>query len=156
MARVNSGVNPKYLSDQHLVAESVEITMITGGLRFHNYKIKGEIPNQFPMGKGHMNFFKNKLLYLSIRLAEVNAEMTRRGFKPGTFIDLEEFPEELHGAWNPTWKDTIHLRERVVDRLKYPKSGKLGKQYHRYKGQVLGENLDNFCNNLLQSEIYYV
>ena len=156
MSRVNVGVNPKLLSDQHLVAESVEITMITGGLRFHDYKIKGEIPKEFPMGKGHMNFFKNKLLYLAIRLAEVNAEMVRRGFKPGSIINLDEFPEELHGAWNPAWKDSIHLRERVVDRLKHPKNGKPGSQYHRYRGRVIGEELDKFCNNLLQSEIYYV
>lgn len=156
MARVNSGLDPKHLSDQHLVAESVEITMITGGLRLHKYQIKGVIPKEFPMGKGHINFFKNKLLYLSIRLAEVNAEMVRRGFKPGTYIDLEEFPEELHGAWNPQWKDSKMLRERIVDRLHNPKSGRVGKDYHRYYGKVLGDNIDNFCENILKSEIYYV
>lgn len=156
MARVNIGLNPKLLSDQHLVAESVEITMITGGLRLHNYKIKGEIPNKFPMGKGHINFFKNKLLYLSIRLAEVNAEMVRRGFKPGTFIDLEEFPEELHGAWNPSWEDTNILRARIIDRVHYPKSGKVGRDYHRYYGKPLKESIDEFCENILKSELYYV
>ena len=40
MARVNCGIEPLYLSDQHLIAESVEITMITGGLRKNGYKIK--------------------------------------------------------------------------------------------------------------------
>ena len=43
MARVNIGVNPKHLSDQHLIAESVEITMITGSLRKNNYEIKSEV-----------------------------------------------------------------------------------------------------------------
>ena len=38
MARVNVGVNPKYLADQWLIAESVEITMITGSLRKNKYK----------------------------------------------------------------------------------------------------------------------
>lgn len=156
MARVNVGLNVKYLSDQHLIAESVEITMITGGLRLHNYKIKGIVPKEFPMGKGHINFFKNKLLYLAIRLAEVNAEMVKRGFKPGTHIDLEEFPEELRGAWNPQWKDTKILRERIVERLHNPKSGRVGKDYHRYRGKPLGESIDNFCDTILNSELYYV
>lgn len=156
MARVNVGVAPKYLSDQHLVAESVEITMITGGLRSHKYKIKGEVPKQFPMGKGHINFFKNKLIYLKSRLDEVNGEMKRRGFKPGTHIDLAEFPKEFHGNWKPSLKDTAILRSRVVERLRKPKSGKVGKDYHRYESKVLGENLDIFCSELLKSEIYYV
>ena len=156
MARINVAVNPIYLSDQHLVAESVEITMITGGLRLHNYQIKGIVPKEFPMGKGHINFFKNKLTYLATRLAEVNAEMSRRGFKPGTHIDLEEFPEELHGTWKPDWKDTKMLRERIVERLHSPKSGRIGKDYHRYRGKPLGEDINNFCDNILNSELYYV
>lgn len=156
MARVNVGVSPKYLSDQHLVAESVEITMITGGLRLHRYQIKGIVPKDFPMGVGHINFFKNKLKYLCTRLYEVNTEMKRRGFKPGTFINLEEFPEELHGNWVPTQKDTKILRDRVVSRLKTPKSGKIGKEYHRYRSVVIGESLEDFCKNLLDSEVYYV
>ena len=44
MARVNIGVDPKYLSDQHLIAESVEITMITGVLRKNGFEIKSPVP----------------------------------------------------------------------------------------------------------------
>ena len=81
MARVNVGLNPKLLSDQHLVAESVEITMITGSLRKDGYVIKGKVPDKFPMGTGHINFFKNKLVYLKRRLDDVNNEMIRGGSK---------------------------------------------------------------------------
>jgi hypothetical protein len=63
MARVNVGINPKLLSDQHLVAESVELTMITGNLRIYNYKLKSPTPLKFSLGKGHMNFFKDKIIY---------------------------------------------------------------------------------------------
>jgi hypothetical protein len=75
MARVNIGINPHYLSDQHLIAESVEITMITGGLRKNDYKIKSPIPEFFNIGRGHINFFKNKLYYLNRRLLAVNKEL---------------------------------------------------------------------------------
>jgi hypothetical protein len=40
MARVNIGVHPRHLADQHLIAESVEITMITGGFKKNNFKSK--------------------------------------------------------------------------------------------------------------------
>jgi len=156
MARVNVGLQPKYLTDQHLVAESVEITMITGGLRLHKYAIKGEIPKSFPMGKGHINFFKNKLVYLNKRLNEVNKEMLRRGFKPGTSIDLNEFPKNLHNDWMPTMVDSMPLRVRVADRLLHPKNGKEGKNYHRYEGVVVGERIESFYKNILESELYYV
>lgn len=156
MARVNVGVDVKLLSDQHLIAESVEITMITGGLKMHEYKIKGEIPNQFSLGRGHINFFKNKLVYLYKRLQEVNNEMIRRGFKPGTEIDLSDYPSELCNDWQPTYFDTMLLRYRVVDRLKHPKSGRKAKEFHRYEGKLIGEFLDVFCNNLLTSDVYYV
>jgi hypothetical protein len=156
MARVNVGLNPRVLSDQHLVAESVEITMITGGLRKHNYVIKGDVPNKYPLGKGHINFFKPRLKYLEKRLAEVNKEMIRRGFKPGTHIDLEEFPKQYHGDWTPTIADTMVLRMRVADRLLNPKNGKPGKDYHRYEGVVLGDKIQDFHKNILESELYYV
>lgn len=156
MARVNVGLNPRLLSDQHLVAESVEITMITGGLRSHNYKLKGPIPQKFSLGKGHINFFKNKLKYLEKRLTEVNNEMVRRGFKPGTYIDLNEFPSEYRHDWKPSMEDSSELRARVADRLLNPKNGKQGRDYHRYYGKVIGEEIENFHNNILTSDLYYV
>lgn len=156
MARVNVGTNPKYLSDQHLVAESVEITMITGGLRLHKYKIKGIIPGKFPMGKGHINFFKNKLLYLKRRLDEVNNEMRARGFKPGTHIDLDEFPKELVNDWIPTMDDSKHIRERIADRLVNPLKAKRGK-FHRYHGKLIDdESMPSFQSMIMTSEIYHV
>jgi len=130
--------------------------MITGGLRLHNYKIKGIVPKDFPMGKGHINFFKNKLGYLHKRLQEVNNEMIRRGFKTGTHIDLQEFPKELHNDWKPTMKDSKHLRERVADRLLHPKNGKMGKDFHRYEGVLMGDRIVDYHKNILESEIYYV
>lgn len=156
MARVNVGLNPRLLSDQHLVAESVEITMITGGLRAHKYELKGPIPPKFSLGKGHINFFKNKLKYLEKRLAEVNSEMVRRGFKPGTSINLSEFPSKYHNDWKPTMDDSSVLRARVAHRLINPKNGKQGKEYHRYYGRVIGESIEAFYNDILNSELYFV
>lgn len=156
MARVNIGVNPKYLSDQHLVAESVEITMITGQLRKHDYIIKSEIPTEFIMGKGHMNFFKNKLTYLKRRLDSVNIEMTNRGFNPGTKIDLSEFPPELQGDWNPTMNESMILRIRIADRLITRANGKPANRLHRYNKRYIGWYNKSLGDKIIKSKLYCV
>lgn len=155
MARVNSGINPKFLSDQHLIAESVEITIITGALRKDGYVIKSQVPENYCLGKGHINFFKNKILYLKDRLEEVNQEMINRGFKPGTSINLLEFPceKKLCKMWSPTFKDTCLVRQRIIERLNNPKKAKEG--FHRYYGKPI-ENLDEFCNEMKNSKLFYV
>ena len=158
MARVNVGIHPRYLSDQHLIAESVEITMITGSLRKNNYIIKGQVPEKYCLGKGHMNFFKPRLIYLRNRLEEVNKEIINRGFKFGTNIDLTEFSYKCRHYfklqnWKPDYSDSILVRERIIERLKTPRKAKVG--FHKYYGKPI-ENLDEFCNRLLQSELFYV
>ncbi len=95
MARVNVGIDPEVLSDQHLIAESVEITMITGSLRKDKYVIKGNVPYTFCLGTGHINFFKPRIIYLNNRLTAVNREMVKRGFKVGTYINPTEFQHTL-------------------------------------------------------------
>lgn len=154
MARINSGINPKYLSDQHLIAESVEITMITGALRKDGYVIKGSIPEKYCLGKGHINFFKPKINYLRMRLREVNEEMKLRGFNPGTSIRLEEFfNNKLAGNWKPSSEDTCLVRTRIIERLNEPKKAKQG--FHKYYGKPI-EDMEQFCQNLKQSELFYV
>ncbi len=155
MARVNVGISPKYLSDQHLIAESVEITMITGALRKDGYVIKGSVPEEYCLGKGHINFFKPKILYLKDRLEEVNQEMKRRGFEPGTKINLLEFAGNNCQVknWQPKFKDTCLVRQRIIERLKTPKKAKQG--FHRYYGKAI-EDMEQFCETLKKSELYYV
>lgn len=155
-ARINSGINPKFLSDQHLIAESVEITMITGALRKDGYTIKGSVPKEFTLGKGHINFFKPRIVYLWHRLNEVNQEIERRGFNSGTKIDLDEFKStilKIGQSFEPNFKDTCIVRQRVIERLKEPKKAKQG--FHRYYGKPI-ENMNEFCEQLKKSKLFYV
>jgi hypothetical protein len=158
MARVNVGVNPKYLSDQHLIAESVEITMIVGSLKKDKWYIKGKVPTTFCLGTGHINFFKPKILYLKDRLDEVNIEMVNRGFNPTTRINLLEFycPQgNIFGKayWEPTFQDTSLVRSRIIDRLKNPLKAQSG--FHKYYGKPI-DDMDNFCQDLKNSKLFYV
>ncbi len=61
MVRVNI-INPKNLSDQHLIAEYLEIIMLINYIKKHPKQSK--IPKNYLLGKGPMKFFKNKLKYL--------------------------------------------------------------------------------------------
>lgn len=157
MARVNVGVNPIYLADQHLIAESVEITMITGGFRRHGYVIKSDVPSKFSFGKGHINFFKDKLLYLHRRLQEVNAEMVARGFSASTCIEdvLQEAPSQFVNDWQPSQDDTDEIRERITSRLVNRADGRPGQGYYRYKRNYI-DNVQQFSEQLLKSNLYYV
>lgn len=155
MSRVNIGINPLYLADQHLIAESVEITMITGQLKKNNFQIKSEIPDSFKLGTGHINFFKNKVLYLHKRLNEVNKEMKRRGFNPGTHLNLDEFPKELVNDYNPSQIDSDIIRDRVSSRLKNRSDGRPGNGFYRY-GKKLIENISPFAENVKKSKLFYV
>ena len=152
MARVNIGVDPKLLTDQWLIAESVEITMITGGLRKNNYEIKSPIPESFKLGTGMINFFKNKLDYLINRLEVVNEEMVRRGFKPGTsYKDILGFPEHLYNDWAPTKDESDILRSRLAWKL----DNRETLDYWRYEGKYIGaENIESFKQRMLDSELY--
>lgn len=149
MARVNVGVNPKYLADQHLVAESVEITMIIGSLRKNNFQIKSPVPVKFNLGKGHMNFFKTKIMYLKRRLEEVNKEMVERGFKPGTKIDLRKIPSKFKNDWSPNMIDSNIIRKRINNKV----NNKVNKFWRRRR-----EKIDNniLSESIKKGELYFV
>ena len=155
MARVNVGLNPRYLADQHLVAESVEITMITGQLKKAGYVIKGKIPKEFPLGPGHMNFFKDKLLYLNSRLESVNTEMRRRGFNPGTSLKdvLTEAPETLLNDWIPTTKAFLEIRDRVCSRLITRTNGRPGQGFYRYQRTNI-QDIKDFVEKIKSEKKY--
>jgi deoxyribonuclease (pyrimidine dimer) len=155
MARINVGLDPKFLSDQHLIAEAVETVMIVNGFKMNNWSIKGQIPDRFVLGAGHINFFKPKLHYLQRRLNDLNAEITRRKFKAGNVIDLPNSPQvkRFCNDWTPSTIDTDVVRQRIVQRLKTPLKAK--SKFHRYMGKPI-TNLDEFCNQIINSPLHYV
>jgi deoxyribonuclease (pyrimidine dimer) len=116
--RCNVGVNPEYLADQHLIAEYRELPMILGSLRCNKWVIKSAIPKKFKLNKGHMNFLKEKLLYIQRRHEAVKKEMTYRKFKCDALsIDLEHVPIEFCNDWNPNINDSLIIRERIIFKL---------------------------------------
>lgn len=152
--RCNIGVNPKFLADQHLVAEYRELPMIVGSLRVNDWKIKSDIPNKFTLGKGHINFFKNKLLYIKNRHNAVKEEMEVRGFKNDILcIDLADNNlKQYCNDWSPSIEDSNIIKNRIEWKLRN-KSYSFWR-YYRYLLKL--EEIEDFIQNINNSSLFHV
>ena len=115
MVRINL-VNPKELMDQHLIAEYNEILKLFGHIKKYP-KINNQ-PKNYCLGQGHINFFKNKLLYLKERHELIKKEMKERGFKPNKTIKLNTYKKELKNDWKPKEKDFKIIKKRLKQKIK--------------------------------------
>ena len=123
MTRINL-VNPKELTDQHLVAEYREIFMVGSSLqrsmksKSWNKTIKN-IPKEFTLNKGHVTFFYNKGKYLDLRYTKLVNEMKRRGMKPDPKRKFKksQWPKYLYKDWKPKTKDFQIIRKRINEKI---------------------------------------
>lgn len=114
MVRINI-INPKYLTDQHLIAEFNEILMLLGYVR--KYPENRENSEKYLLGKGHIIFFKNKLKYLKNRHELIKKEMLLRGFSPRKTISLKEFDKCLLKDWKPKACDKEIIKKRLIEKI---------------------------------------
>jgi deoxyribonuclease (pyrimidine dimer) len=131
MVRVNI-INPKYLADQHLIAEYDEILMLVGYVK--KYPYLEDIPENYCLGKDHIKFFKNKLLYLKKRHELIKKEMRKRGFKTNKTLKVSGFKNKLKNDWISNKKDREIIKKRLIEKInKKPK-------WYRYYGE--NKNID--------------
>ncbi len=114
MVRINL-IEPKLLADQHLIAEYDEILMLISYVR--RYPEEEDIPETYRLGKGHIKFFKNKLLYLKKRHELLKKEMKKRGFVTNVDIDLGEFSDNLKKDWQPEQQDYKIIKNRISEKI---------------------------------------
>lgn len=137
MTRVNT-LDPKYLLDQHLLAEYKEITRIFGYSRDYGHRLStNDIPNEYVLGTGHVKFFSNKLKYCLYRYKKLQLELIIRGFhiNPVSLKDLcEGIDKRLFEYWTPGAKARITCADRIIDRLTNTKAPL------KYKSELI--NLD--------------
>jgi deoxyribonuclease (pyrimidine dimer) len=126
MVRINL-INPKNLADQHLIAEYNEILMLLG--QVDKFPIIKNQPKQYCLGKGHINFFKDKIKYLKERHELIKKEMKKRGFKTSKTINLNKYTKEYKKNWKPNTKDKEIIKKRIIEKIN------LKPDYYRYKGE---------------------
>jgi deoxyribonuclease (pyrimidine dimer) len=126
MVRINL-IEPRQLSDQHLIAEYDEILMLISYIK--KYNNIDDLPKDYGLGKGHMKFFKDKLLYLKKRHELLKKEMKKRGFKARKTISLTGFSVKNKKDWTPHDKDFKIIKARISEKLR------LKPDYYRYYGE---------------------
>lgn len=135
MTRINAGIPVEELSDRHLLAEHREIKRIPNMIASGRAKLEN-IPEKFTLGKGHVKFFYNKLLYLKERYKQLYRESKKRGFNVTNFIgafpnsdiivgykwnDEKQksdaiFAGNLYNNWTPTPEAIELIRQRIKER----------------------------------------
>lgn len=126
MTRINC-VPVQTLSSKHLVAEWHEIGRVVTMVERQIDK-KGKInsvPANYCMGKGHMQFFANKLGWIAWRIGALHREMMRRRYKIDgkKYADLNIRIDRLvykkkheNVKWHPSKKDVKLNYERLFER----------------------------------------
>ena len=116
MTRINVGIPPTELVNQHLIAEHREIKRIPNCIAKGKYNMEG-IPDKFKLGKGHVKFFYNKLLYLKKRYIKLYNECINRGFKVQNYIAAwDNVPEELMNDYKVEDNDIKIIKQRIDER----------------------------------------
>lgn len=124
MTRINSNLDPRTLTDQHLMAEYRELPMIPAALRRSlttksKRQVLSSIPSNFTLNKGHVTFFYNKLGFLKRRYESLQLELIDRCFN----IDLDRphnldgFDSDFYGDYEMTTKDYEIITERIQKRI---------------------------------------
>ena len=117
MTRINVGIPPEELTDQHLMAEHREIKRIPNVVAKGKYSMEGQ-PKVFKLGTGHVKFFYDKLAYLLKRYQGLYKECLKRGFNVQDYSGAwDQVPPELMNDYTPTPNDVKIIRERINERL---------------------------------------
>ena len=116
MTRINVGIPPTELVNQHLIAEHREIKRIPNCIAKGKYNMDG-IPDKFKLGTGHVKFFYNKLLYLKKRYTSLYNECIKRGFNVQNYISAwDNVPQELMNDYKVEDNDIKIIKQRINER----------------------------------------
>lgn len=120
MTRINLGIPPKNLTDQHLKAELRELPRIFTAVkkRIDDGVKFDDIPKEFTLGTGHMKFFYNKCQFLLKRHIMLRIEFKERYNHDYDYDPKRSsVPNDVFNDYTPTEKDKQLLVERISTRL---------------------------------------
>ena len=117
MTRINAGIDPRSLCDQHLLAEHREMKRIPNCVSSGRANLDN-VPDSFRLGPGHVSFFYDKLGYLETRYKAVRDECLDRGFNISDYSEAwDHVPDGLFRGWEPSVEDRRLVQERIEARL---------------------------------------
>ena len=117
MTRINVAIPPEELNTRHLLAEHRELKRIPNCVSRGRYNLKNT-PKEFTLGKGHVAFFYDKLLYLKNRYEDLYKECIKRKFNVSYYGNAwNDIPEHLMNDYIPTKHDEYIIRQRIKEKL---------------------------------------
>ena len=114
MTRINAGIPPASLTDQHLLAEHREIKRLPAV--FAKNTEPAIIPRQFTLGTGHVRFFLDKGKYTLKRYKLIYVECIKRGFQINDYSNNWEIYKQ-HPMYNKDYKETSEATEQLITRI---------------------------------------
>lgn len=117
MTRINVSIPPSELTGRHLIAEHREIKRVPNLISRGRFNMKS-VPSEFTLGKGHVAFFYNKLLYLKNRYEELYQECLNRGYNVTYYgAAWDDIPPQFMNDYIPTQRDESIIRQRINEKL---------------------------------------
>lgn len=83
MTRINSGIMPAHLTDQHLMAEYREMVRIPNAVARQHLEgrdVLRAVPDTYRLGTGHVRYFYDKIRHLHRRFNDIREELLDRGY----------------------------------------------------------------------------
>lgn len=132
MTRVNL-VDPDILTDQHIVAERLELTWVLKSAQRSLNGIRGlYVHPKFVLGTGHVSFFHDKLKYIKDRFYDITYEMKHRGMVTNhPWPDDSWVPYHMWKSYTPSEDDLYIIKQRIFERLMMKPA------WYRYYGKPL-------------------
>lgn len=121
MTRINASIPPAILCDKHLMAEYFELPRVVTYVKKF-YPRKEDIPAEFTLGRGHVKFFADKVMFLTKRYCALYEELVKRGYEvdEGKFNfnygNMLTVKANYFNNWEPTAESHLELVERLYIR----------------------------------------
>lgn len=152
MTRINT-IDPRLLTDQHLMAEYREMPMVHAALSRSLSSLRGvdlsTLPPVYTLNKGHVRFFYNKGKWLYERYTALVRELEFRNYDldPGRVVNWNVFRDNnLFGDWEPNATAHRVNVERIIERVKAKP------QWYRYMGKGLADNYLPILHQIMEAE----
>jgi len=138
MTRINSAINPKNLTDEHLLAEHREIKRICNVFYKRNliHDFSG-IKNKFTLGNGHVLFFINKPVFTKRRYISIYNECLKRNFKIENYLknwDVYNDSEFKENDYKTIYEEQLVLSIRIEERI-----NDSSKSFFHYYGEKISK-----------------
>lgn len=146
-------INPRYLTDNHLVAEYRETKMATHYYSRSTQTKKGidpsKISSRYTLNTGHAYMWFDKFGYIDKRFQAILDEMTRRGFQTNfRELNFQNIPSSAFGDFVPDAKDIRINLDRILIRIADKPI------WYKYEGQTIPDWNEWYESLFLENKLF--